>query len=109
MAKRDLRQMKKSGLNKDQIKKAANRANMKTDVDSIKDKDIKSVEDTIAKYENKSEGELMSDLERMVRQGRSNGSFSDEMLDSFIQNVSPMMNNEQRKKLRSLAEMMRKK
>lgn len=107
MPKKDLRQMKRSRMSKDDIRKAAKNANVKANVDNINNNDIQSMEDTISQYENKSEDELMTDLEKMIRQGRKDGSFSDEMLDGFIKNVSPMMDKSQMKKLRSIAEMIK--
>ena len=67
------------------------------------DAQIKSVEDTIKQYEDKSEGEMMGDLEKMIMQGRKDGSFNDGMLDAFIKNVAPMMDGAQRKKLENIA------
>lgn len=113
MPKKDLRQMKKAkkggkgSLSKDDILKAAERANVKADASNIDNSDIENMEDTISQYENKSEGELMGDLEQMIANGRKDGSFTDEMLDSFIKNVAPMMDSEQRKKLDSIAKMIK--
>lgn len=113
MAKKDLRQMKDTklkGLTKEDIMEAAKKANLKNeDIEKVSGGDIKSVEDTVAKYENKSEDELMGDLGKMIQDGRKDGSFSDEMLESFIKNVAPMMDPAQRKKLDGLARMIKDK
>ena len=104
MAKRDLRSFKNGknpGLSKEEIKAAARKAHV--NVGDVNENDINSMEKTISHYENKSEGELMSDLERMIRDGRKNGTFSEDMLNSFIKNVSPMMDGAQRKKLDNIA------
>ena len=107
MPKKDLRQMKneKSRCSQEELKETAKKLNV--DVSGVDEGNVKSIEDTIAQYENKSEGELMGDLERMITQGRKDGSFSDDMLDGFIQNVAPMLDAEQRKKLDSLAQMIK--
>ena len=110
MAKRDLRSFKQGkglGLSKNDIKAAAQKANV--NVDNVNDNQIRSMEETISEYENKSEVELMSDLERMVYEGRKNGTFTDDMLDSFIKNVAPMMDGAQRKRLENIARSIRKK
>lgn len=107
MAKRDLRQMKKTHVNKDSVKKAAKKAKLSADIENVGSDDIASVEDTISKYENKSEGELMGDLEGMIRQGKKDGTFTDEMLEAFMKNVAPMMDKDQRKKMRSIADMIK--
>ena len=113
MAKRDLRQMKNDRqherLKKEDLVEAARKANIKADLGTVDDKQIQSVEDTIKKYEDKSEGEMMGDLEKMISQGRKDGTFNDEMMDAFIKNVAPMMDGAQRKKLESIARSLRHK
>ena len=49
----------------------------------------------------------MNDLEDMVSEGKKDGSFSDEMMETFINSVSPMMDKEQRKKLESISKMLK--
>jgi len=107
MPKKDLRQIKKSRMSKEDIKKAAKKAGVSASADAVSNNDIQNVEDTIHKYENKSEAELMTDLESMVAQGKKNGTFSNEMMDAFIKNVSPMMDKAQRDKLKNIARMMK--
>ena len=109
MAKRDLRSFKQgkgSGLSKNDIKAAARKANV--NIGNVNENEIRSMEETISEYENKSEGELMSDLDRMIRDGRKNGTFTDDMLDAFIKNVAPMMDGDQRKKLDNIARTLKK-
>jgi hypothetical protein len=102
MAKRDLRSFKKgSGLTREDVKSAAKKANV--NIGDVNENELHSMEETISRYENKSEGELMSDLERMIRDGRRNGTFSDDMLDAFMKNVGPMMDGAQKKKLSDIA------
>lgn len=109
MPKKDLRQIKAKklceGLNKEEIKKAAEKANI--NIEDIKDEKVQGVEEVIEKYGNKSEDELMGDLERMIGEGRRDGTFSEDMLDAFVQNVMPMMDEEQRKRLENIARMIR--
>jgi hypothetical protein len=109
MAKRDLRSFKKrnSGLTREDLKTAARKANIP--IGDVPEEQIHSMEETISEYENKSESELMSDLERMIREGRKNGTFSDEMLDAFIKNVGPMLDGAQRQKLDSIVRMIKNK
>lgn len=113
MPKKDLRQMKheKSGktISKQDINEMARKANINTNLDNVDNREIQSMQDTISKYENKSEGELMKDLEQAIQSGRKDGSFSNEMLDAFVKNVSPMMDSTQRKKLDSITKMIKNK
>ncbi len=107
MPKKDLRQMKedKKRCTKEELRETAQKLNV--DPDAIEEEKVKSLEEAIAQYENKSEDELMSELGKMISQGRKDGSFTDDMLEGFIQNVAPMMDAEQKKKLESLAQMIR--
>ena len=109
MPKKDLRQMKraKEKLDKDMIREAAKSVNMDANVDELDNNEIHSVEDTIKKYEEKSEDELMGDLGHMISEGKKDGTFSDEMLEGFIKNVSPMMDETQRQKLKNIAQMIK--
>ncbi len=114
MSKKDLRQMKneKSGkapVSKKDIYEIAKKANLRPDLDKVDNKDIQNMQQVISKYENKSENELMGELERMIQNGRKDGSFSNEMLDAFVKNVAPMMDSSQRKKLDSIAKMIKNK
>lgn len=109
MPKKDLRQMKKnkqaSRVSKEEVHEVAKKLNV--DATQIEDDNIASMEETVAQYENKSEDELMGDLERVITQGRNDGSFTDDMLDGFIQNVAPMLDDAQRQKLQSIAQMIK--
>ena len=107
MPKKDLRQMKakKAGMSKEELKKAAEKANL--DIEGVKDENLQGYEETIEKYSQKSEEELMNDLEHMIGEGRRDGTFSDDMLESFVKNVAPMMDENQRKKLENLTRMIK--
>ena len=50
---------------------------------------------------------MTNDLERVITQGRNDGSFTDDMLDGFVQNVAPMLDDAQRQKLQSIAQMIK--
>ncbi len=109
MSKKDLRQMKKdkqaSLVSKEEVHAVAEKFNM--DAGHIEEDNIRSMEETFAQYEGKNEDELMGDLERAILQGRKDGSFTDDMLDGFIQNVAPMLDDVQRQKLQSIAQMIK--
>lgn len=112
MPKNDLRRMKEQkqkGLTKDDILKAAKNANISADLEKINGGDIKGVEETVAKYQDKNENELLGDLGEAINNGRKDGTFSDDMLDSFMKSVSPMMDSAQRKKLDGIVKMIKDK
>jgi len=107
MTKRSLRQIKKEKLSKEDIKKAADKAGINCDVENMGD--ISSLEETIEHYQDKDEDELKSELLDMVEQGKQDGTFTDEMLSDFVSNVSPMMDKEQKSRLKSIADMLKSK
>ena len=59
-------------------------------------------------YSRKSDDELLDEIIKNVNQGRVNGTFSEEQLRQFEQSVAPMLNVEQRKRLRNVIEIIRK-
>jgi len=109
MPKKDLRKMKnekaKKKLDKDDVREMAREANI--NVGDLDNKDIGDLEDTLSQYENKSEDELMGDLQQMIKNGREDGSFSNEMLEGFMKNVAPMLNKQQQKRLDEIAKMIK--
>ncbi len=62
------------------------------------------LKEQISQYEGKSEDELFTALLAQVEQGKRDGSFSEEGLHSFIQSVSPMLDEQQRQKLNEIAD-----
>jgi hypothetical protein len=109
MPKKDLRKMKNEKMHKktdkDDIREIAKEANI--NVGDIDNEDISNLEATISQYENKSEDELMGDLQQMIKNGKEDGSFSNEMLDGFMKNVAPMLNKDQKKRLDEIARMIK--
>ena len=59
-------------------------------------------------YSRKSDDELLDEIIKNVNQGKANGTFSEEQLRQFEQNVAPMLNAEQRERLRNVIEIIRK-
>ncbi len=60
------------------------------------EEELKSKVDELS---SKSESELLNELTDAVNAGKQDGSFSPEALSRFISNVSPMLSEEQRKRL----------
>ncbi len=68
-----------------------------------KQEQAQQLKEQIAQYEGKSEEELFEALLAQVEQGKKDGSFSEEGLNSFISSVSPMLNDAQRQRLNEIA------
>ena len=97
MDKRDLRSMKKGSSNT----YGSNVDDSKTQKQPDKD-DIRNVQDTISKYQGKSEDEMFSELMKMVDKEKKDGSFNIDTLASFARNAAPMLSSEQREKMEAI-------
>ena len=60
------------------------------------------------KYEGKSEGEIYRDLSQAVEKGKKDGTITNEKMSGIASQIAPMLNNEQRKKLESLMNSLKK-
>ena len=54
------------------------------------------------KYENKNEGEILSELKKTVAQGKKDGSMSNEKIDEIARTIAPMLDEKQKAKLNML-------
>lgn len=57
---------------------------------------------TYAKYASKRESELMTELQQKVSEMRQNGTLDVQMLEKLYATTSPMLNDIQRQKMRSV-------
>ena len=60
---------------------------------------------TAEKYGKKSDEELLGEIIKAANQGKRDGTLSAENLDTFAQNVAPMLNEEQKQRLYSVIKM----
>jgi hypothetical protein len=67
--------------------------------DKQKETDLK---EKLKGYEGKSRGEIMTELMQAVEKGRRDGTLSISELERYYQVASPMLNDEQRKKMREI-------
>ena len=64
--------------------------------------DVKKIEDIAKSYQGKSESEIMSDIFRIVRQEKAKGSLDNGQINSFANAITPMLNAEQKEKLKDI-------
>lgn len=64
--------------------------------------DDELLEGVVGKYKNKSEEELINELNKAVKNAKDDGSFDEESLENFAQLVSPHLSDAQREKLCNL-------
>ena len=60
------------------------------------------------KYEGKSSDELMQAIIKQAEIGRKNGTLSDEDIDNFASTVAPLLNEKQRKTLKTVVARLKK-
>ncbi len=60
------------------------------------------------RYEGKSTEELMQAIISQAEEGRKNGTLSDEDIDRFASTVTPLLNDKQRKMLKSVVSRLKK-
>ena len=62
----------------------------------------KTVKNQLDELSGKSEDELMDRLMASINQGKKDGTFTPEMMQKFVKNVSPMLNASQKQRLNQL-------
>lgn len=66
------------------------------------------IEESLRKYEGKTQRELMGELTRLAELERKKGVLNDAKLDDFARSVSPMLNQEQRRRLSGILKQLKK-
>ncbi len=64
--------------------------------------DNELLEGVVGKYKDKSEDELMAELDKAVKSAKKDGSFNEESLENFAELVAPPLSEVQREKLCNL-------
>jgi hypothetical protein len=70
-----------------------------SDSDKQKEADLK---EKLKRYEGRTRGEIMAELIQAVENGKRDGTRSISELERYYQAASPMLNDEQRKKMREI-------
>ena len=81
---------------------------MRRDFDASGDDSPKKTQEDVLrdfakKYEGKSEAELIGDILKTATESRKNGTLTDEEIDRYVALLSPMLSDDQRKKLLYIA------
>ncbi len=63
---------------------------------------FEAMKNTAAKYRGKSEEELMRELKQTVQKDKASGTLTDKKMENFQKKISPMLNEQQRKKLEKI-------
>ena len=62
----------------------------------------KELKQTAARYNGKNEAELLRDIFVRAQQGKRDGTLTNEQIDAFYKQISPMLDSAKRKKLQKL-------
>lgn len=66
------------------------------------------VKDAIAEYGSKGEGELVKAIYARALEGKRNGTLTNEQLDAFCEQISPLLDGTRRKKLVQIVEKLKR-
>ena len=70
---------------------------------------FEAMKNTAAKYRGKSEEELMRELKQTVQKDKASGTLTDKKMENFQKKISPMLNEQQRKKLEKIIKELKEK
>lgn len=70
---------------------------------------FEAMKNTAAKYRGKSEEELMRELKQTVQKDKASGTLTDKKMENFQKKISPMLNEQQRKKLEKIMKELKEK
>ena len=62
----------------------------------------KELKQAAARYNGKNEAELLRDIFARAQAGKKDGTLTNEQIDAFYQQISPMLDSSKRKKLQKL-------
>lgn len=68
----------------------------------------REAEDIVASFRGKGEGDLMRAIYARALEGKRNGTLTNEQIDAFYAQFSPMLDGAKRKKLRKVVEELKK-
>ncbi len=71
-------------------------------------REAKAIEKSLHKYEGKTQSELMDELMKLAEEERKKGTLDDKKLDAFARSVSPMLTQEQRRRLSGILKQLKK-
>ena len=69
---------------------------------------MEAIKNFASKYEGASENQLISEILKEAEKGRRNGTLSDSDIDRFSSMIEPMLNGEQRAKLKKIVNVIKK-
>ncbi len=99
--------MEKMDLKKFLSKKNKTVHNKQPNMNDIDKDSVTNMKKTVSEYSSKSEDELLDELKRVADENRQSGELDNEKLDGFANQVAPMLDEEQRKKMEQLISMLK--
>lgn len=71
-------------------------------METLKEQYGSQVEDLIGRFQNMSEPELITELFKLINEKKQNGTFNPQEIDNIANIIAPLLNDEQREKMRNL-------
>ena len=84
---------------------------MKNFKDYVKNKESNTgsdIQKTVESYSGKSESELLQEIMGLADKGKKDGSLTEESIKNFEETMSPLLNEEQKAKLKTILDSIRK-
>lgn len=89
---------------RDMKKGNASNINDMDEMTSSQKADFEKLKSKAAPYLNKSEGELMQDIQKMIGSAKAKGTLTKKDVEKFANQIAPMLDTQQREKMRKLVD-----
>ena len=77
----------------------------KSTLDDLKGKYGDDIDNLINKFNGMSEGELITEVFKIINEKKRNGTFNPDEIDQLASIIAPMLNDEQRQKMQQLIDL----
>lgn len=93
------------------MKRSLRNSSKKADVNQLNDEQkmqFEKLKGMAKNYEGKSDNEILKDLSTAVKKGKADGSLTDEKINNIASTIAPMLNSQQKEKLKQLMQTIKK-
>ena len=76
-------------------------------LDNLKQEYGPQIDDLIGRFQNMSEAELITEVFKIINEKKRNGTFNPQDIDNLAKIISPLLNEEQKKKMEQLIQLIK--
>lgn len=76
-------------------------------LDNLKQEYGSQIDDLIGRFQNMSEAELITEVFKIINEKKRNGTFNPQDIDNLAKIISPLLNEEQKKKMEQLIQLIK--